>query len=264
MGLFSLILLVVYISASAHGAPPDIGQQPKLAWPAGALGITAAALPQSVQLGDGIRLHWGVSGVVSPSRTVTIGVTASLPADTAYLGIGLSELGSMKGADVWMLTKTSSGSWKLVDAYAPGFVKPVEDAHQDMKLLGVESNAKGSLTAAWSRFLAPCDLQDLPIIADTPIHVIWAHHNDCGYHGTKSRGGKLVNFMPAASINTSVVTSQKSGGGHMAQKQMLVAESGNSPLADQGLKTLDLVFPVTIPAKVTTYFVHYFKLPSDK
>jgi hypothetical protein len=258
--LVNLLLCSLHAAAvAAISSPQQQQQQQQQQWPLGRFGIAAAVLPRSVQLDDGIWLHMVVSG-----DTLTIGVTASLPVDTAYLGIGLSEMGSMKGADVWMLTKTSSGSWKLVDAYAPGFVKPVEDAHQDLKLLGVESNANGSLTAAWSRFLAPCDLQDLPIIADTPIHVIWAHHNGLGYHGTKSRGGKLVNFMPAASINTSAVTSQKSGDGHMAQKQMLVAESGNSPSADQGLKTLDLVFPVTIPAKVTTYFVHYFKLPSDK
>jgi hypothetical protein len=150
----------------------------------------------------------------------------------------------MKGADVWMLTKTSSGSWKLVDAYAPGFVKPVEDAHQDLKLLGVESNANGSLTAAWSRFLAPCDLQDLPIIADTPIHVIWAHHNGLGYHGTKSRGGKLVNFIPAANGTATIA-------------------DGSMPLG-QDVKTLDLVYNVTIPPQETSYFIQYFKLPSDK
>eukprot|EP00775_Hariotina_reticulata_P006321 gene6321-6556_t len=211
--------------------------------------ITRGAKPgdiqlQSVQLGESIWLHWGVSGDVSSSRTVTFGVTASLPAATSYLGIGLSELGSMKGADVWLLNKTSSGSWELVDAYAPGFVKPVADAHQDLKLLGVESNGNGSLIAAWRRFLAPCDLQDLPIIADTPIHVIWAHHNDGGYHGTSSRGGKVVNFIPAAS-NVA----------HLANT--------SQPLASD-VKTLDLVYNVTIPPQETSYFIHYFKLPSDK
>eukprot|EP00775_Hariotina_reticulata_P006322 gene6322-6557_t len=170
----------------------------------------------------------------------------------------------MKGADVWLLNKTSSGSWELVDAYAPGFVKPVADAHQDLKLLGVERNGNGSLIAAWRRFLAPCDLQDLPIIADTPIHVIWAYQKNWGYHGTSSRGGKVVNFIPAASVKTSAANSQGTAGSHTIQRQMIVAESGNTTAADKVLKTLDLVYSVAVPAKETTYFVHYFKLPSDR
>jgi hypothetical protein len=87
-------------------------------------------------------------------------------------------------------------------------------------------------------------LQDLPIIADTPIHVIWAHHNGLGYHGTKSRGGKLVNFIPAANGTATIA-------------------DGSMPLG-QDVKTLDLVYNVTIPPQETSYFIQYFKLPSDK
>jgi hypothetical protein len=55
--------------------------------------LFSAALAGCVQLSDAIVLHYGIRGDVA-----TFAVQAQLPAKTAYLGIGLSELGSMKGA----------------------------------------------------------------------------------------------------------------------------------------------------------------------
>jgi hypothetical protein len=46
-----------------------------------------------VQLADAIVLRYGVKGDVA-----TFAVQAQLPPQAAYLGIGLSELGSIKGA----------------------------------------------------------------------------------------------------------------------------------------------------------------------
>jgi hypothetical protein len=208
-----------------------------------------AALPRSVQLSDAIHLAWGVSG-----KVITFNMTAHLPANTAYLGIGLSQLGGMKGADIWLFNNSVDGSgWFLTDAYAAGFVAPVADFHDDITVLGIESSSNGSLTAAWSRFLEPCDLQDLPITTDVPLSVIWAYQEVWGYHGTTTRGTKVVNFMPVAANNNS---SSDEGGG-------FDTSSTNAP-PDEGLTTMDLAFNMTIPLKETSYTVQYFKLPSDK
>jgi hypothetical protein len=204
---------------------------------------------RSVQLSDAIHLVWGVSG-----KVITFNMTAHLPANTAYLGIGLSQLGGMKGADIWLFNNSVDGSgWFLTDAYAAGFVAPVADFHDDITVLGIESSSNGSLTAAWSRFLEPCDLQDLPITTDVPLSVIWAYQEVWGYHGTTTRGTKVVNFMPVAANNNS---SSDEGGG-------FDTSSTNAP-PDEGLTTMDLAFNMTIPLKETSYTVQYFKLPSDK
>lgn len=192
---------------------------------------------------------------------VMFDVTALLPAGTTWLGIGLSELGSMKGADMSILTSTGSGSlatttsntvagsMQLVDSYAPGFVAPVTDDHQDLKLLSLSTQAAGNnsvlLTATWLRPLAPCDTaQDLPLAVGMPVHLLWAHGQAWGYHGRVNRGSMLVNIGApsgegvgssgapsggAASAGTSHSTSPAASAS---------AGNGNSntPAASRGLK----------------------------
>jgi hypothetical protein len=126
----------------------------------------------------------------------------------------------------------------------------VVDLHQDITLLGIESSSNGTLTAAWSRFLEPCDLQDLPITSDVPLSVIWAYQEVWGYHGTTTRGTKVVNFMPAAN------SSSGEGGGFDFKSKAMPP--------DANLKVMDLAFNSTIPAAETSYLIYYFKLPSDK
>eukprot|EP00775_Hariotina_reticulata_P011249 gene11249-11398_t len=178
-------------------------------------------------------------------------MTAQLPPGTAYVGIGLSQLGGMKGADIWLFNNSMDGSgWFLTDAYAAGFVAPVADFHQDITLLGIQSSSNGTLTAAWSRFLEPCDLQDLPITIDVPLRVIWAYQEAWGYHGSTTRGTKIVNFLPAANSSSGV-----EGG---------FDTSTTAQPEDADLKIMDLAYNVTIPAEETSYWIYYFKLPSDK
>lgn len=202
--------------------------------------VAPTQVPNCTQLSNTITLRWGVQKDV-----ITISVAAQLPMDTQYLGIGLSELGSMKGADIALLNKTSTGTWSLVDSYAPGFQRPVADRSQDLKLLGVQ-DINGILSASWQRYLTPCDQQDLAI-PPTAIHVIWAHGSDWDYHGSTNRGSKQVSFL--GSDSTAANTSPA-----------VVTEASNS----KRLKVLDIVYPVEIPAQETTYFVKYFKLPSDR
>jgi hypothetical protein len=147
--------------------------------------------------------------------------------------------------------------WQLVDAYAPGFVRPVADKQQDTKLLGVSSAANGTLLAAWQRHVAPCDAQDLPL-PSTPIHVLWAYGSSWGYHGTVNRGSKLVSFLDQP---------QRQQQQQKESMQVTAASgpaAGASPGLPAGVQVLELTYPVDIPEKTTTYFVHYFKLPSNK
>jgi hypothetical protein len=202
--------------------------------------VTSTEVPRCTQLSSIIALRWGIQNDV-----ITYALTAKLPGDTAYLGIGLSELGSMKGADIALFKKTSTGTWTLVDSYAPGFVRPVADRSQDIQLLGVQET-DGVLSASWQRHLRPCDQQDLAI-PSTTIYVIWAHGSEWGYHGSTNRGSKLVSFLGRDSRPA-------------ATSPPVIIEANSS----KGLMILDITYPVDIPTQETTYFVKYFRLPSDK
>eukprot|EP00775_Hariotina_reticulata_P010022 gene10022-10177_t len=207
---------------------------------------------------------------------ITFVVRAQLPADTRFLGIGLSDLGSMKGADIFLFTRArgSSGKWTLKDAYARGFETPVADKQQDLTLLGVQYSSDNTLTAAWQRYVTPCDRRDIPIPATTPLYVIWAHASTLGYHGS-NRGKREMFFHRSVDDHRSVGDATKgddsswsgtsanaaAGGSLEAGKDTTGAEPQS-----ENLQVLELVIPNTlkIPNNETSYFSHYFELPSDK
>ncbi|KAF6259531.1 PHM/PNGase F domain-containing protein [Scenedesmus sp. NREL 46B-D3] len=193
--------------------------------------------------------------MLTQGDVATFAVQAQLPPKTAYLGLGLSELGSMKGA--------AAPGWQLVDAYAPGFVQPVPDSQQDTKLLGLSKASNGTLLAAWQRHVAPCDMQDLPL-PSTPIYVLWAYGSSWGYHGTANRGSRLVSFrdqrLQQQQEQQKAAMQVTAAGGPAAA----AAAAGSGAGLPAGVQVLELTYPVDIPDTTTTYFVHYFKLPSNK
>ncbi|KAF8072698.1 moxd1 [Scenedesmus sp. PABB004] len=246
----ALVLLVVARGGAAAAAPAAASGPAAAAAPAprvscadaaSALAAAAfpglAALPFCVELGGRVALRWGIAGGVA-----TFGVHAVLPADTAYLGIGLSQQGSMRGADVALLNRTAGG-WALVDAFAPDFVAPTADAAQDLRLVGLAARAGGALTAAWRRAVAPCDARNLPL-GPAPLHVLWAYGPRFGYHGRASRGGVLVDLRAGRALNA--------------------PGSAASVAGEPGLRTLELKLGGPIPAQRTTYLVQYFTLPADR
>jgi hypothetical protein len=248
----------------------------------------------SVQLTPNITLRY----TLNSNSSVLFDVEAVLTADTVYFGLGLSELGSMKGADMAIFhntqlskgaattTTNQAGGWALVDSYAPGFVTPVADTHQDIKLVSLSyTPSNNTLHVSWLRPLVPCDeQQDLPLAVGMPVHVIWAHGPSWAYHGP-NRGGKLIKFAQDASTaaageppgNSShatdmlSTTSAKSSGDASTPKVsrgLLVESNSTAGRANDvnasDVRVLDLVFPVDIPPQETTYRVMYFKLPDDR
>eukprot|EP00775_Hariotina_reticulata_P011562 gene11562-11706_t len=153
--------------------------------------------------------------------------------------------GSMKGADIFLFRARGQGTiWSLTDAYARGFETPIKDKQQDLTLLGVQYG-NNTLTAAWRRSVTPCDKQDLPIPAATPLFVIWAHAATFGYHGFENRGSQEVYFYPGKS-NT------------------VTAGSAADATETETLQVMDLTYQVAIPNNENTYVYYYFELPSDK
>lgn len=109
-------LLVIFIQATA-GQLSCSRQGPD--WPQRCQQRT----PFCVQLTDSTSLQYALSAAGTAGRDLRV----KLPADTSYIGVGLSELGGMKGSDIALFNKTESDSWQLVDAHATGFVAPAAD-----------------------------------------------------------------------------------------------------------------------------------------
>jgi len=213
--MFSLVLIAAF--SAAHSLPCSAVDT---SW-MGQYNVSASSSgPYCVQLTNDITLQYALVG-----NDVLFHVEAVVSAATAYLGIGLSELGSMKGSDMAIFhnsqlsrpaaatadadpsdantTSTNSiAGWRLVDSYAQGFMAPTPDTQQDLKLRSLSfSPTNNTLSATWLRPLVPCDeTQDLPLAVGMPFYILWAYSDRWGYHGA-NRGSKLIKF--AAGGNTS-------------------------------------------------------------
>eukprot|EP01065_Artemidia_motanka_P006888 TRINITY_DN1336_c0_g2_i2.p1 TRINITY_DN1336_c0_g2~~TRINITY_DN1336_c0_g2_i2.p1 ORF type:complete len:795 (+),score=152.96 TRINITY_DN1336_c0_g2_i2:69-2387(+) len=113
------------------------------------------------------------------------------------VGIGEESNGGMKGADIVAVHRTA-GTVVAQDMYATGFQFPVVDSKQHVRLLDFSSS--GSMTVATvRRVLRSCDPQDLAIRPEFPHYLLYAFGADqewqFGFHGTRSRGGKMFNFF---------------------------------------------------------------------
>eukprot|EP00877_Chromochloris_zofingiensis_P003010 jgi/Chrzof1/1270/Cz10g00010.t1 len=172
--------------------------------------------------------------------------------------MGLSQTGSMKGADMFVLTKADNGTWALTDRYAEGFVPPVVDAHNDLVLMGLSAPDSGAISAVFRRKLTPCDTQDLSIYPGQTYYVLWAHGQEWGYHGSNNRGSQPVVLFPD-NKNTTMSSSYNST---TPKAPSVASESGPSP---SEMRTYNITMGnITIPAVETTYLVQYFKVPSDR
>jgi hypothetical protein len=215
-------------------------------------------MPYCVELSDNVVTQWSIL-----NDTITFNHTVQAP-DVSFLSLGLSETGSMKGADMFVLTGPAP-QWVLTDSYAEGFQAPDVDVHQDIALQGVyHVPSSGVLSVAFSRKLAPCDEQDLPIRRGEKLYLLYAYGREFGYHGP-NRGSLVVELYPAAAA----------GGGAAAlpgaaRPSLLVDSSPTEPTAPIALtgnasQHLNIsISTVEVPAQETTYVYQWFKLPNDQ
>jgi hypothetical protein len=223
---------------------------------------TNPSLPYCVELSSNVVTQWSIS-----NDTITLNHTVQTPG-VSFLALGLSETGSMKGADMFVLTGPAP-QWTLTDRFSEGFYAPEIDAHQDLALHGVHHvPTSGILSVAFSRKLAPCDTRDLPIRRGEKVYLLYAYGRDFGYHG-RNRGSSVVELYPAAvplpgAAATATATT--------ARPSLLVGSSASetttppSPAAsDPGSYIFNFsMAPVEIPGQETTYMYQFFKLPTDK
>lgn len=107
------------------------------------------------------------------------------PTDKGWVGLGISEAGSMYGADL-IVFRQVSGVWGVEDMHAKETGTPILDASQDVALLGAES-ANGHTFIKAKRDANTCQSlgqQDLKFVdAVQPFLFAFGESHELSYHG---------------------------------------------------------------------------------
>ncbi|CAG7728223.1 unnamed protein product [Allacma fusca] len=155
----------------------------------------AVKLAREETIGPGYKVRWEVN-----NETITFDIEANT---TGYVGLGFNKNGSMTNADIVMGgVDDRDNSTYFYDMHAVGFSRPIEDEHQDYKLLNL-TQLNGVTRLRFSRNLITGDPQDTDIkLEDT--YFIWATglSDNIGYHGG-NRGKFAVNILAHAKTTTS-------------------------------------------------------------
>jgi len=150
---------------------------------------------------DELALHWKIeAGEIF--MAVAIGTSG-------WLGVGISESGGMKGADMFIFNAKSN---ELIDAYSTDYKKPEDDVCQDWKLIqATVDDLENFMIVEVSRPLDTGDPQDIEIHDDSapsiPRHRViaaWGDDEQAAYHG-KNVGMKFFQLY-APSDNLAIVT----------------------------------------------------------
>ena len=144
-------------------------------------------------LGGGCTdLSWTFDG-----ESMDLVMAATSAPDADWLGVGFSEFGSMKGADIAMVIWDEiNGEFNIVDTFSHDFELPSTDLLQNYELVDAKFDDEGRIQAIISRKANTCDADDLPV-------TLFKQHLICAsglvdasgtpmYHGS-NRGSAYVN-----------------------------------------------------------------------
>ena len=150
----------------------------------------------------GVAIHW-----TTDDTHIRLAVAANA---TGWVGFGLSESGSMKGADIIMYTAETD---ELVDSYVlDDLVTPLPDDCQSWTLVN-SITQDGFIIFEATRALNTGDSQDRIIIDDssslipaTRVIAAWGDTSTPSYHGVDNRAKSSVRFMGATSSEEELAT----------------------------------------------------------
>jgi hypothetical protein len=159
--------------------------------------------PNCNQLSQSIALHWSLS---SDSATITFGVDSDVPSDN-WLGIGLSDMGGMRGTDMWLLLRKNDGSYFIQDSFSTDYATPVADDRQDITLVSPPSG-NGNLVYTFKRAVVSCDSQDRSIIKGVQANIVWAYGSTSVtktplQHSSSNRGDAKLMLLPDPAASAS-------------------------------------------------------------
>ncbi|CAN0057481.1 unnamed protein product [Scytosiphon promiscuus] len=158
---------------------------------------------RNVSLDANLDVFWTID---TESETIRVAVHAK--SASGWVGVGISEMGGMEGADI-LYYETLTGN--ITDAHALVAGTPVVDeCAQDWTLLSAEVG-DGSLVFEAERALDTGDAQDRAFVDDTqdgvlPTRILaaWGDTDYVTYHDTNFAKGEAVIFGDAEDSATSV------------------------------------------------------------
>ncbi|CAB9517883.1 DBH-like monooxygenase protein [Seminavis robusta] len=231
------------------------------------------AMERSIEIdGNGCSdIKWTVD-----KEAMTLRIAFKSAIDTEWVGLGISEFGTMKGTDIMLVKMIDNGadepSFVAEDLISTDFVKPRKDILQNVELIHAELDEDGRIHALVERPLDSCDYDD---IAVEPFQqsIICASgylddNNEILYHGPAVRSATTVNFM----IDEDLFYGTIGFSNHSNE------EIGKTLLDEQGIVTLwetgsggqdhvaiDVQLPkITLPQdKVTSFACVAFRLPPE-
>uniref|UniRef100_A0A7R9W774 DOMON domain-containing protein n=1 Tax=Pseudictyota dubia TaxID=2749911 RepID=A0A7R9W774_9STRA len=229
-------------------------------------------------------VKWTVDRV---SRKLVLSFRSDVGAD--YVGIGLSEFGSMKGSDIAIVKRIPDGKggvgFEVEDTISTDFVRPRKDTLQNVELLHANIDEHGRIRAVIRRDLDTCDRDDLAV-GSYKQYLICAsgQMDDAGdilYHGPARRGMALVNLAVDEELlfNRNLPSSAEVGPGTAASS---FGSEGAGTAQEEGNKTdpgltfhegdasgspvaIDVQMPgVTLNSKEKTHYMcRIFTLPTN-
>ena len=152
----------------------------------------------------GVAIHW-----TTDDTHIQLAVAANA---TGWVGFGLAESGSMRGADIIMYTAETD---ELVDSYVlDDLVTPLPDDCQSWTLVN-SITQDGFIIFEATRALNTGDSQDRIIIDDssniipaTRVIAAWGDTSTPSYHGVDNRAKSSVRFMGDTSSEEELATFQ--------------------------------------------------------
>lgn len=197
-------------------------------------------LPSTSDPCVGVTFHWSILGS-SIKIAVASFIGTSLIEQGGWVGLGFSETGGMRGADiVYYETFTNS----LVDAHVlDNYAKPLKDDRQDWALINVTASDDGYLIFEAQRLLDTGDADDWTFVDDSHIYVsdhrmisAWGSTSTMNYHGN-NRAKSMVQLFSSET--------QPAGDGYLLFQQHM---------QEQATGTMMLVLEdFALPTQRTTY-----------
>ncbi|CAB9520124.1 DBH-like monooxygenase protein [Seminavis robusta] len=193
-----------------------------------------------------------------------------------WVGLGIAEFGSMKGADIMLVKMIHNNdsvepSFVVEDLISTDFVKPRKDLLQNVELLRAEVDENGRIHALVERPLDSCDIDDIAIEAYKQTIICASGYlddgNEIAYHGPRQHSSTTVNLIVDEDLlygSAPSFSSQSQSGTVLLDEGGIVKAHGFNPNSTTSSEPIavDIQLPnISLPQdKVTSFVCVAFKL----
>jgi dopamine beta-monooxygenase len=204
---------------------------------------------RKAQLGENILMLWTIN---QADQKIELGILAKT---TGWVAVGLSESGSMRGADLAILQFDERGvNFDLGDYFSEDYAIPVRepDNFQDWKLTSSVYQNGTHVAFQFERNLLTCDDKDF-VFDPKPKYVVYA----TGYSGTLSYHGSSLESRGSVEVRFFTNDGDNSNGGTLTLEEQLEHLETQDPSS----QIYEFAMPnLTVPPASTSYFCLPLKL----